>query len=66
MGGPVSTLKYYYTQQDIAVVCMVSRETIVRWWKKGKLPTPDAMVGKRSAWLVSTIDAWVAEGGDKT
>ena len=66
MGGPVSTLKHYYTQQDIAKVCNVNRETILRWWHKGKLPEPDAVVGKHSAWLVTSIDAWVAKGGDKT
>ena len=63
MGGPV--LKYY-TQQDIAKLVGVSRETIIRWWQKGKLPAPDAMVGQNSAWLASSIDAWIADGGHQT
>lgn len=62
---PVGLVKYY-TQQDIAKQCDVTRQTIVRWWQKGKLPEPDALVGQNHAWLASSIDAWIAAGGDKT
>ena len=64
MGGPVSPTEYY-TLQDIARVCGVTRQTISRWTWNGTLPKPDATVGTNDAWLVTAIDAWVAAGGDK-
>ncbi|MGO9446313.1 MAG: hypothetical protein ACLPXB_16285 [Thiobacillaceae bacterium] len=38
-----------------------SNATFHRKWNDGEIPEPDARIGKRPAWLTSTIEATVAK-----
>ena len=44
----------YYSLTEFADVLGIARDTLAKY----KLPPPDATVGDRRGWLLSTIETW--------
>jgi hypothetical protein len=58
---PVARLTYGL--EELAAALGVSRRIIERERAAGRLPPPDARVGKRVLWRQETIKAWLERGG---
>ena len=52
----------YLTLHDLAVRWGLKYNTILQRRHQGKLPEPDAMVGRTPAWLPETIEQWESNG----
>lgn len=46
--------------EDICRITGVSRQTIWRWYRKGKLPRP-ITIGSLNFWDVNTIEKWLEQ-----
>lgn len=49
------------TIKQVAAKVALGQSTIYRLVAKGEFPKPFPLVGNRTAWLESDIDAWLAE-----
>lgn len=54
-------MQIYLTVSEVADRAGLSRNTVRSYAKiPGRLPEPDAMVGRVQGWLPETIDDWIA------
>lgn len=53
----------YLHDEDVAERLHVSRDTVWRWSKKGKLPKPIKLGDNCTRWVRSEIEAWEADQG---
>jgi transposase-like protein len=49
---------------DIARELGRSRQLLAQWRRRGKLPSPDAVVSGRPVWWATTIEPWIKEQAD--
>jgi predicted DNA-binding transcriptional regulator AlpA len=50
------------TQNDLAAAVGVKPTTIRQWRLKGKLPEPDAVIGRTPAWTEEHVEEWLNKG----
>lgn len=54
-------MKRYLSTSEVAERTGLTRNTVKSYSQiPGRLPTPDAIVGRVKGWLPETIDAWMA------
>lgn len=54
----------YLSVTEVADRAGLSRNTVKSYSQiPGRLPEPDAMVGRVKGWLPETVDAWIARRG---
>jgi len=57
----VTSVQKYLSVTEVADKAGLSRNTVKSYSQiPGRLPEPDAMVGRVKGWLPETIDAWMA------
>lgn len=58
----VSSMVRYLTITEFAERAGLSRNTLKSYANiPGRLPEPDAIVGRVQGWLPETVDAWIAK-----
>lgn len=57
----VGSVRRYLSVSEVADKARLSRNTVKSYSQiPGRLPEPDALVGRVKGWLPETIDAWMA------
>lgn len=60
-----TTQTAYLTRAESAARCRVPLPTFDKLRRDGRIPEPDAEVGKHKLWRADTIDAFLDAGGTK-
>lgn len=53
-----SYMIHYLSLAEFAERVQLSQNTIKSYYRKGLLPTPDAVLGRSRGWLPETVDIW--------
>jgi predicted DNA-binding transcriptional regulator AlpA len=60
----IQTMQRYLGISEVAQRARLSRNTVKSYSQiPGRLPEPDAVIGRIKGWLPETIDAWLAQRG---
>jgi predicted DNA-binding transcriptional regulator AlpA len=51
-----------YGIAEIAQALGVSRGLVAQWYRRGKLPEPDARLAMGPVWTAATIEPWIRQG----
>jgi hypothetical protein len=54
-----------YGIDEIAQALEAKRDTVSKWYRRGKLPRPDAVLGIGPVWKARTIAPMIRAGGPK-
>ena len=57
----ITGLSAWMTRGDLARALGVPLDHVKKWHARGKLPTPDEMVGNRAVWSRRTVKLWAQE-----
>ncbi len=50
-----------YGIAEIATALGARRQTVAQWFRRGKLPIPDATLRMGPVWLDETIEPWIRQ-----
>jgi predicted DNA-binding transcriptional regulator AlpA len=57
---PIETTVTYLSMPEIAARAGLAEQTVRQYRSRGRLPQPDAMIGRTPGWTEATADAWIA------
>jgi predicted DNA-binding transcriptional regulator AlpA len=58
--APIESTAVYLSMPEIAERAGLAEQTVRQYRSRGRLPHPDAMIGRTPGWQVATADAWIA------